>query len=143
MSKSDRVTITYHEQSYEYYCYRDNELQYDYLETVKFKVRSKRKDFHYITERYWDRRWEARPEHNGYFGRLKGSILLPKLKKRCDKYYSQTFFSQYNSCPKWWNKLKHIKPNRRAWKRYVHTVIRYDMADGLAYPSYKKHVYYY
>lgn len=50
----------------------------------------------------------------------------------------------YNSCPKAWNKLFHIKPLRRN-NHYLCYQLKHDpaIADGITYPlSHRPHVYY-
>ncbi len=50
----------------------------------------------------------------------------------------------YNSCPRWWNKLYHIKPLRRN-NHYLCYQLKHNpaVADGIAYPlPHKPHEYY-
>lgn len=42
----------------------------------------------------------------------------PEVPKRRKKEFHPLDYNLYGCCPKWWNKLFHIRPVRRKWKKY-------------------------
>lgn len=54
---------------------------------------------------------------------------LPKLRK--NQFYPKEY-PFYSKHPKWWNKCFHIRPNRRAWKRFCRK------ASNLHYSCYEE-----
>lgn len=188
--KRDHVTITYYEIRYPYYKEPGYEyIEAVKFKTRKYK-RSKKEQIELNSQEYWDtyphyphqawkrkykklvtykkELWEGhscllvdRKKSKIYWEYTKPSY--PQRPKRKRHYYLPGgFFPQLNCCPKAWNKLMHIRPNRRKWKRYCQKVtvslqsywydfgadvefmfIDYHPSEGIPYPSGKKHVYYY
>ena len=163
--KRDHVTITYYETRYDTY------KGYDYLEGAKFKVRKYRKNYKRMIKDYWDEYWDNKYYVYGYWYYLSKPCELPSMPKlKRHVYIHRGTFPQLNSCPKSWNKLMHIRPNRRKWKRWCQKVtipiyygpgvieskywdstLFFDWSfdhinhtsEGMPYPSGKKHVYFY
>lgn len=144
---ADRITINYQENG-----------------SVKFKVRKQFKDHKYQFDSYWEEYWKTR------FTFFSERCLLavddpcptkaktpPKLRKK--QFYPHEW-AYYNSEPKWWRKLKHVKPFRRANKNYIYQMtemytweselspfgfelFRVHPYEGLPEPLWNKpHVYY-
>lgn len=151
--KRDHVKITYYDIRYPYY----KEPGYDYIDDVKIKVRKYKKSYRRFINDYWDSYWDAKYYVYGYWYYLSKPCdypRLPKLKRHI--YVHRGCHKQLNCCPKNWNKLVHIRPNRREWKRFCQQVTIQDYLDclypewfdfnaseGIPYPSSRKHIYYY
>ncbi len=81
----------------------------------------------------------------------KGDPSYPQLPKIKKKQFHITDFNLYRTCPKAWNKIMHIRPNRREWSRFCYHASNLNYfyyhlvagVDGMPYPSDKKHIYYF
>ena len=63
-------------------------------------------------------------------------LIGDALKKEVSKWHSDAgYHSDYGDCPKWFNKLFHIIPERRAAKRLQNKVLRLaDYEDAPEFP---------
>lgn len=103
---ADRITISYQDDG-----------------SVKFKVRKQFKDHKYQFDKHWEDRYTFK-----LFG-IRCSYSDPELpskeetprKLKVKQYYPHEY-AWYLSEPKWWRKLHHIEPLRRANKEYCYKV---------------------
>lgn len=118
-------------------------------------MKANKKDLKYLIDSYWKNYWDNYPyfhhqriRFGGYFNRRYSrphrELKNPKLKKNV--FYAKEY-ALYNSCPKWFNKLHHIRPCRRQDKLFARQSMTLDddliyLAEERYYPDYKLHVYY-
>lgn len=100
MKKTARIRITHHTDT-----------------VVSFKVRKERKDRRYIFDKYWEDKFSW----NTYgINCMLGNVYTPTKactppKLRKEQFYDHEY-AWYSSEPKWWRKVHHIRPLRRANK---------------------------
>lgn len=116
-------------------------------------MKTDKKSLRQQTDYYWKKYWEHHPYYphqvtwfkvysfKGNYGKLDS----PKLKKK--RFYPKEY-NYYKGCPKYWNKLHHIRPIRKENKYWAKMSCTLDedliyLAEERFYPQYKMHIYYY
>ena len=112
----------------------------------KRSARQKYEDYGSIWWELYDQEYYL----EGFGSQHNDARCSPKLRRH--QFHPQRDYPIYSKCPKWHNKLYHIRPVRRKeklWCRKV-TVFNYrwdviefgHVSEGMPYPSHKMHEYY-